>query len=485
MCAHLTTEFQFSSRSESTQNKTSEDPLKILVIGDFSGRESLGDCAPDSAVERPFIRLDKDNFESIFSGLHVRLQTPFCEAPIEFQSFEMLHPDTLLEALPLFAPLITGLRRLKRCKVYADGVAILRQAGVKVLDTLPHAEDPSEMSKAQALDAAIDGFDQQPVDTLQGLIQSFVQPFSEPKADDRIEVLQNTLEQALTDTLRLILGYRDFKSLEASWRTLDWLIREMDTDRLTQLSIWDVSRAELNEIFDSKRQHLVDHIQCRLGGAQGVTQGNTFDIVCCEHLNQQGLELANLAETLSRVCAHTGTALFMDFDTRAIGVESFFSAPNHQAWSNGAAENIPSGHLWEKVRACHNVYVFAPKVLVRYPFGERTAPLDSFVFEELDIDTDSEHWRQQFLWGSASLFACIVAERLRHLGRDANIEVDGLPFFAMSVDEQDIVQPSTSVVLSDLSVNALRQLGVNVLLGRSDKNSFQVRSLAPAALGRL
>ncbi len=482
MCAHLTTEFQFSTRSESTQNKISEDPLKILVIGNYSGREGLGNCSPDSAVKRPFMRLDKDNFESVFSALNVRLQTPFCEAPIEFKSFEMLHPDTLLDALPLFEPLVAGLRRLKRCKVYEDGVAILKQAGVKVLDTLPRDDEAPAMSTSQALEAAIGDFNPQPADTLQGLIQSFVQPFSEPKADNRIEALQRMLVQTLTDTLRLVLGSEEFKSLEASWRTLDWLNREMDTDRSTELYIWDVSRAELNEIFCSEQLHLQDHIQQRLEGLQGVTQGNPFDIVCCEQVNQQGLELANLAEAVGRVCAQSGTAFFMDFDPSVLGVDAFFSAPNHQSWSIEKAENTASRQLWERIRSYHNVYAFAPKVLVRYPFGELTAPLDSFVFEELELDAHSEQWRRQFLWGSASLFACIVAARRHQSGRDAKIEVDGLPFFAISVDEDNIVQPTTSAVLSDQSVNVLRQLGVNVLLGRSDKNSFQVRSLEPAAL---
>jgi type VI secretion system protein ImpC len=62
---------------------------------------------------------------------------------------------------------------------------------------------------------------------------------------------------------------------------------------------------------------------------------------------------------------------------------------------------------WKKLRLSKdskNIGLTFPRYLLRYPYGEKDNPIDSFNFEELGSEPEQE----DFLWGnSAFLCACI------------------------------------------------------------------------------
>src|SRR5690349_6528962 len=78
------------------------DAFHIAIVGDFSGRGSRGELDINSLSSRKVIEVDRDNLEEIFSRLNVRLRIPLSETELEFQEFDSLHPDYLLENLDLF-----------------------------------------------------------------------------------------------------------------------------------------------------------------------------------------------------------------------------------------------------------------------------------------------------------------------------------------------------------------------------------------------
>lgn len=88
-----------------------ELPLRLLVVGDFSGREKLSEDdqydeskAPLPAVEkRDVISIDKDNFNEVLKGHDVTLQLDIKDlghTALKIDSLDDFEPDQIVEKLP-------------------------------------------------------------------------------------------------------------------------------------------------------------------------------------------------------------------------------------------------------------------------------------------------------------------------------------------------------------------------------------------------
>src|SRR5204863_2994043 len=83
-----------------------ETPFRMLVLGDFSGREHRGISQPSSALaaRRP-IAIDSDNFDSVMSKMGVELHLRVGDAQdskmvLPFKSLDDFHPDQIAQNLP-------------------------------------------------------------------------------------------------------------------------------------------------------------------------------------------------------------------------------------------------------------------------------------------------------------------------------------------------------------------------------------------------
>lgn len=86
------------------------ESMKVVVLGDFSGRESCDQLDAATLAQRKIIEVDRDNFEEVFAGLKVTLKLPVSDDAIHFNEFDDLHPDYLYERVSLF----DDLRKLNR-----------------------------------------------------------------------------------------------------------------------------------------------------------------------------------------------------------------------------------------------------------------------------------------------------------------------------------------------------------------------------------
>ncbi|KUJ95935.1 MAG: type secretion system protein ImpB [Desulfonauticus sp.] len=83
-----------------------ELPLKMMVMGDFTGQES-----EEPLENRKAINVDKDNFDEVLAGMKVKLDTvvknelsddPDAEMSLslEFKSIKDFEPDAIVEKVP-------------------------------------------------------------------------------------------------------------------------------------------------------------------------------------------------------------------------------------------------------------------------------------------------------------------------------------------------------------------------------------------------
>ena len=76
------------------------EPMRLLVLGDFSGR-SAADRPP--LASRPTQRVDIDSIDAVLRRLGPRLRMPAGE--VEFGKLDDFHPDSLYARLDVFKAL--------------------------------------------------------------------------------------------------------------------------------------------------------------------------------------------------------------------------------------------------------------------------------------------------------------------------------------------------------------------------------------------
>src|SRR5262249_41576581 len=123
-------DFQFSQpRSSSAWSE--ESPMRILVMGDFSGRGSRGVRSAADLASRPVVSVDIDKFEQVLSRLGPALRLslrdwPGGEVAIDFRSLDDFHPDRLYRELECFRELRETRIRLRDPKTFAEAAEKLR-----------------------------------------------------------------------------------------------------------------------------------------------------------------------------------------------------------------------------------------------------------------------------------------------------------------------------------------------------------------------
>src|SRR4051812_6395513 len=98
-----TIEFNPVSGDERRALPDERAPFRLLLLGDFSGRESRGVCEPLSPLaSRRILRADRDSFDEAPGKLGTILDVPVggAKSPptrLRIRDLEDLHPDQLFE----------------------------------------------------------------------------------------------------------------------------------------------------------------------------------------------------------------------------------------------------------------------------------------------------------------------------------------------------------------------------------------------------
>lgn len=242
--------------------------------------------------------------------------------------------------------------------------------------------------------------------------------------------------------MRDLLHDPDFQALEAAWRSLDLLVRRIETGTRLQIVLYDISAEELaadlsatDAMEDTGLYRLLVE-QPALDALQGPLSaliGNfTFEMTPPH------------AELLARMARIAAAA-------RA----PFIAAVGPDCVSTRIEDLHPLvAEAWDALRALPEASYIAltvPRFLLRTPYGSKTEPIESFAFEEFDAHAGLK----ALLWGnSAILAAVLLAEEFQRQGNRLKLgsilSVGELPcFFYLDTDGDQIALPCTERLLTE------------------------------------
>ena len=448
-----------------------DDPFRIVVLGDFSGRSSRGVVASASQISsRGTLRVDRDEVDTaiarIAPELHIVLDAGSPMLTVRFDQLDDFHPDRLVERLPVFRQL-----RALREEVAQRG----EQAPPRQRQTPPRADASARaMAEGSLLDLIIDGDppstakvrSARPPDELAAFIKQAVAAHvvAQPSAEQAELIGQ--IDSVIEAMMRALLHHPEFQTLEASWRSMDFLLRRLETDDQLRVYLIDLSFAELaadlgapGGASGSAIRKLLD---CRT--SPGTTDART--LVVANYMYGPGdVELLSQLAALGRA---VGAPVIAGASPLLAGAASIATQPDPDDW------DIALPAAWEELRRSEDSVWLAlalPRLFLRLPYGKSTNAC-TLRFEEFG---DGPTLHASYLWGTASVAcALVVAEGIARDGSPGTHgTIDGLPFHVIVGAGEAVQVPCAEAFLTQRAVAKLLDLGLTPLASMRDGDSVR------------
>ena len=440
------------------QAKPLGERMRILVIGDFSGRGSRGIADAASIASRPILRVDIDTFDATLRALGPALAGLDASVgeTLAFDSLDDFHPDRLLARVPAF-------ERLR--------AAVAEDQG-SLLEGLMGGGQAQKTTPAPATGSVVDN-----------LIRHIVQPHVQSGPTAASLAADSALDAGRTELLRGLLHAPHFQQLEAHWRGLRRFVEAVDLGDEVELHLLDATKAELEADRETAGGDPGASALCRrLSQARlaGIARPWTL-VVGHFRLAASAADLV-LLHHLGAVAAEAGGPVLLDAEPGLAGCEPLGVRTDWRDLSI-ADEAVREGFAaLRRSPVAGWIGLALPRVLLRLPYGRRTDAIDSFAFDE----TGATHAHEGLLWGSAAL-ACAqcIAQAFIEQGdalelADA-IDVDDLPAYVRDQDGEKRLQACAEYPLPVQAGESLLQRGFIPLLSYGNRAAARIAGLQSIA----
>ena len=470
-----TGDITFTSQSSSSSSSVAQQ-CKLLILGDFSGRASLGKFEPDDLAKRRIYKVDKDNFDDVFTELAPTFKLPFQEKAIRFNELEDMEPDYLIEKLSIFAELRALGKQLQKPETAQKALARLGIDQQGTSDAEPDAVEDTEMSVSLA--SLFEQAEANQTSDINSYIKEIVGPYLQSDPTGSQSQLESYINSATQNLLREVMHSSGFQNLEASWRSLKLLLKRLEKDQRFAIFILDVSwqelQAEAKKGDSVLEQRFVDYM---------TTAGDRpFDLMLVDFTLQQQLEDLKVLTRLSAIAKTNNATLLMNIDETFAGCNDI-RVQDTKEWN--AVIDLDCGELFRQFRtspAAQHCVLTAPGFLLRMPYGKNSKQIEKFNFEEL---APPHHW-DYYLWGKACWLMTLMLlqsfERFKWQFEPGKINcVDKLPLHVYRHDTEATVTPCAQVLTTDSMVKVFEDHGICLLRSIHQKDAVLVSQFISAS----
>ncbi|MBK9571848.1 MAG: type VI secretion system contractile sheath large subunit [Rhodoferax sp.] len=465
-------------------------PVRIAVLGDFGASAAQGRLLTGEALAqaaRPFA-VEFDSVDVVLARLAPRLHLPLgphgSTVEIGFDALEDFHPDALFDRLEIFRVLASLRQRLLSPATFAAAAAELMPGPAQapaLVDTGPGASALAQAGTAVSgwvlpSDARLGDFARllggpplaapvAPTSPIDALLRYVVAPHVQPATDPRRDELVASVDASLADLMRSVLHHPQFQALESLWRGLDFLLRRLETSVDLTVHVLDIPvlsfAADLVASDDltgsGLYQLLVDQ------PAEHADGGYTLVLGCYQFDSTP--PHVELLGRIAGVAQHAGCVFIS-----SIQAASFAASP-----SSSNALHPLTAYAWQALRgqsAADHLALAAPRFMLRYPYGQRSDPIERFAFEEFN----EQEGLRALLWGHPAWLLASLLAGPNAQGGDALI--DDLPFhYAVDRHGDQVALPCTDEWVGSDAVTRLAQQGLIGVVGRRGLPQVQLSPL--------
>lgn len=274
------------------------------------------------------------------------------------------------------------------------------------------------------------------------------------------------IDALLSAQLNEIMHAPEFQKLESSWRGLHYLVDKSETGTLLKLRVLNVTKQELSKDLEKAVEFDQSAMFKKVYEEEfGMFGGAPFGALIGDFEFGKHPQDISLLEKVSNVAAAAHAPFISAASPELLNLESFsqLDDPRDLAKIFDTTEYAK----WRSFRDSEDsryVGLTAPHILMRLPYGEATAPVEAFKFEE-DVDGTNH---TKYLWGNAAYaFGARLTESFAKYNWCATIRgveggglVEGLPTHTFKTDDGDIaLKCPTEIAITDRREKELSDLG--------------------------
>ncbi|HJQ82306.1 MAG TPA: type VI secretion system contractile sheath large subunit [Lacipirellulaceae bacterium] len=466
--------------------------LRIAVLGDFSGRanaQSL-EIGPALATRKPQ-PVDIDNFQTVLRRLSPRLRLPIApdggSVELKIDSLDDFHPDQLISQLDLFNELSGLRRRLKNSATFSAAAtevrswAALPAAGKSIPASRKSGSTSIPHGKLDDFARLLGRPASAPSPTpAQHLIKQIVGPHIVAAPSPEQEPLIAAVDEALAEAMRRVLHHPDFQALESIWRSTELLTRELETGPQMQIVLYDITAEELaadlgavDDLEDSGLYRLLVE-QPEVDGQSGP-----LSVLLANYIFQETPPHAELLGRIGKIAAAAEAP--------------FIAAISADCIKRQSAEEVHPLILesWNTLRSMpHARYLglTVPRFMLRWPYGQKTEPIESFRFEEFT----SQSCLKGMLWANGAMLAGLLLGKtfteqgIPDMRPGTIMSLDDVPFYYYTdANDDQVALPNTERLVTESTAAYLMSQNFMPILsirGRPEVRLGSFQSLAGTEL---
>lgn len=466
-------------RPQGARRVDDEDPFRILVLADLGMSRAAREALP--LAQRKPLAIDIDNFDARLRRIAPCLQIEHAGARVdtEFQSLDDFHPDRLFAHL---APFV-ALRQLRA--ELADPNQFHRAAAA--LGITPGAASPSppaatgdandiERLLGRKPAAAAPAAGMPPGVDFASWLRGIVSPHVVPDIANQQAHLIAAVDAAIAEQMRGLLHQAAFQALEANWRGIERLVRELELGETLELVLLDASRDELAQDIGAHRKDLsqsaLHHHLC--GPQTEPPDGKPWSLVVSDLAFGADVDDLQLLAALGALAGRAGAPLLAAARPALLGCASVDQLAEPKSWQPLAPDVAAFWTALRQSSVAPWIGLALPRVLARLPYGRDSDPISAFGFEEMAV-----HEHEAYLWASPAFATALLAgqafmEGGWNMELAAGIDIGDLPSHVYREQGETRQQPCAEVAISESAGEAILLHGTMALLSYRNRNAARL-----------
>ena len=464
--------------------------MRMLVMGDFSGRSNRGITTPTDVGERPLVPIDIDVFDDVLRRLSPSLNIPGNgDIALRFSHLDDFHPDALFHNTECFRALRDIRRRLLNPATFTQAANDLRHHapspdGIAATTAVANDTHPEE-SQASMFErllgkpsqpTAAHGDAHHPPVNIDQLITDLVAPYIVAATDTSQSHYVAAVDEAIADLMRQLLHHPEYQTLEAAWRSIYRLVTQWEGDHVPQLYMLDVSKNELRDHIGAGTELSQTGLYKRLvEEGIGTLGGEPWSLIIGNYSFNTDAQDLQLLAALGAIASQAGGPFLAAAQPSLIGCRSLIDTPDSRDWTIEDADSVARWQALRQSSVAPWIGLALPRVLLRLPYGKDTDPLEHFDFEELGPQRDHE----AYLWGNPA-FACALLIGMAFQARGWSmtpgdiLDMDDLPVHVYKEDDTKKAMACTETFLTERSAHEMLNMGLMPLVSYRNRNVARV-----------
>lgn len=474
MAGSLIFEFQLELPAREEEPAPPGRPMRLLVMGDFSGRAPAGPLA-----RRPVHRVDLDKLDQVLARCAPALELTLDGAPasLRFQCLDDFHPDQLYQQADTFQLLRSQRQRLNCPASFAAAAAQMQPPPAPTATPAPSA--PAAPPAGGGDFASLLGGAVRPAagrNDFDALVKALVGVV--PGTDTRQSSYLAAADTVIGQRMRALLHTPAFQQLEAAWRGVHTLVTGLELDCGLELYLVDIGKDELAadlQAAGAQLQHSALY-QLLVEQPRQAPDGAPWSILVGNYRFDAGEQDVQLLSSLAALASQAGAPFLAGAHDSVLGCGQLAVTPDPDGWQAVAPATT---ERWQALRASPHARwlgLALPRMLLRLPYGKQTDRIDHFNFEEADGQPEHEH----YLWGNAAFgLALLLGQSFNAEGWDMEpgdrLALDDLPAHTFRRDGEAQMQACAETWLSDRAAEAMLQHGLMPLRSLRNRNAAHLQ----------